>query len=109
MRALAVVLFVLVLVVGDAAVGNAGSKTDKDKFDAAVSKFAPTFQQIFGTGVPFKPKGLCVCTNTADANKAGFLQRDGNGLVFCEWPIFLPDGSFAQAAVPCPQFEVLSK
>ena len=109
MRSMIALLFAITLVAGSAALAAAGGKTDKDKFDGAIAKFAPTFDELFGPGSPFKPRGLCICTAGGDANKAGFLQRDGNGVVLCEWPIFLPDGSFAQAAVPCLPFVILSK
>ena len=97
----------LAFVAATAAVANA---TDQDKFDAAVAKFAPRFSQLFVIDAKFKPKSLCVCSGQVGGSPGFLFRDDAPGTnVFCATPIFLPDGKFAGAAVPCAPYEVLAK
>ncbi len=104
-RSLSSILAIIVAVVVPA-IASAGA-TEKEKFDKAVAKFAPSFGEAFGLTRPLKVKTLCLCTDAP--RTPGFLFRGGDGSVLCALPIFLDDGSFADAAPNCDHFEILSK
>lgn len=105
-RLLASTLTALAVTLAAPTLAPAAQATDAEKFDRAVAKFVPSFDDLF-LDKPFKPKTLCVCTEAP--RKAGFLHRLPDGSVLCGIPVFLPDGGFADVAAICNSFEILSK
>jgi hypothetical protein len=81
---------------------SASGATDQQTFARLIGKVAPAF----ALGQKITPKVACVCHESVQFARPGFVLTDGAGLVKCGVPGFTADGT-ADAITFCNDFVAL--